>query len=320
MQAIIDFLSHIEVGAPTAHQNLAVFPILNGFGAPPGYLTLDEALARKAASVTEVSAGGSVPELQFVNSGGCPVFLLDGEELVGAKQNRVLNLSIMVPAGKTLIIPVSCVERGRWHYRSGEFHSSAQAHHSEGRAKRIRQVTDSMISSGRRESDQGEVWRDLDLKFTKLREHSSTSAMADMYDSAAGDLEQYARAAAIVPRQVGAMFAVGGSVVGLDLFDSADTFTKLLPKLARSYALDALSERRSSGGQAQQFPMPRQEDAKAFLQSVLAAEARAVPATGEGEDVRLTGHAIAGAALVVDGRVIHLSAFRTRGDSPAAVM
>ena len=69
MKAINDFVSHLRVGDPKAHRNLAVFSILDGDGASPGYLTLDEALGRKVASVAEVSAGGSVPELRFVNSG-----------------------------------------------------------------------------------------------------------------------------------------------------------------------------------------------------------------------------------------------------------
>jgi hypothetical protein len=311
MQAIIDFVSHLKVGTPAAHLNLAVFPIVDGSGAPPDYLTLDEALARKTASVTEVSTGASVPELRFVNSGDRRVFLLDGEELIGAKQNRVLNLSIMVAAGKIIVIPVSCVERGRWAYRSREFRSSPQAHYAEGRAKRVRQVTYSMMSSGERRSDQGEVWRDIDLKFARFKEHSSTDSMAEMYESAAAALEEYVRSAAPAPGQVGAVFAVDGLLVGLDLFDSPETLRKLLPKLVRSYALDALGELRSRDTKTAEFPMPSQVDAEAFLRSVTTAEARAFPGTGEGEDVRLSGQGISGAALVVDGRVVHLSVFRS---------
>ena len=37
------------------------------------------------------------------------------------------------------------------------------------------------------------------------------------------------------------------------------------------------------------------------------------PAIGEGSDVRLTGTDVSGAALVADGRVIHLSAFPIDG-------
>jgi hypothetical protein len=39
-----------------------------------------------------------VPQLLFINDAMRPVLLLDGEELVGAKQNRVLNLTVLAPA------------------------------------------------------------------------------------------------------------------------------------------------------------------------------------------------------------------------------
>src|SRR6266849_5450815 len=82
------------------------------------YRTLDEALARSTLDVTEINQAGSVPLLQVTNKDDAPVFLMAGEHLVGAKQNRVLNASILVPARSELPIPVSCVEAGRWSYRS----------------------------------------------------------------------------------------------------------------------------------------------------------------------------------------------------------
>ena len=36
------------------------------------------------------------------------------------------------------------------------------------------------------------------------------------------------------------MFAIDGQVEGVDLFDRADTLAQMLPKLVRSYAIDAL--------------------------------------------------------------------------------
>ena len=47
--------------------------------------------------------------------------ILDGEVLVGAKQNRVANLSIMLPPATDTVIPVSCVEACRWSYASDNF-------------------------------------------------------------------------------------------------------------------------------------------------------------------------------------------------------
>jgi len=86
-------------------------------------MTLDEALVGGLIEVTEVSQGGAVPELKVVNTSPRMVLILDGEELVGAKQNRIVNTTILVQAQSTTVIPVSCVEQGRWHYRSPRFSS-----------------------------------------------------------------------------------------------------------------------------------------------------------------------------------------------------
>jgi hypothetical protein len=44
--------------------------------------------------------------------------LLDGEQLVGAKQNRIPNMIVLVAAQTEVTIPVSCVEQGRWGYQA----------------------------------------------------------------------------------------------------------------------------------------------------------------------------------------------------------
>jgi len=52
----------------------------------------------------------------------------DGTLLVGAKQNRVVGASILVPPECTATIPVPCVEQGRWRYRGTRF--AAGSYHS----------------------------------------------------------------------------------------------------------------------------------------------------------------------------------------------
>lgn len=107
MQAIERSLSAVSVGAVQRHRNLAVFPLISSELAAPGYSMLDEALGSGRAFVTEVTESGSVPELAFENAGAAPVLLVDGEELRGARQNRILNISILVGPGRKLVIPVS---------------------------------------------------------------------------------------------------------------------------------------------------------------------------------------------------------------------
>lgn len=135
-----------------------------------------DALAGGCAGITEASELGSVPELRFVNDCDVPVLLLDGEELVGAKQNRILNLSVLAPVGKSIVIPVSCVEAGCWRSQSAEFASASRAHFAAGRARKTAQVSESLRRSGRRVSDQVAVWSDISDKVFRMDALSKTGA------------------------------------------------------------------------------------------------------------------------------------------------
>ena len=91
-------LPDVRVGDPIHHQALAVFPL---FSAPDGavdYLLADEAIQAGSVTVQEVNEGGSVPNLLVTNQGDSRVLFLEGEELRGAKQNRVLNTSVLIAA------------------------------------------------------------------------------------------------------------------------------------------------------------------------------------------------------------------------------
>ena len=111
------------VDAPLQCGPVSVFPLRAEFHSQLSYVLSDEALAQGSVQVTEISEGGSVPELLVQNSGEYPVLFIEGEELIGARQNRVLNTSVLIGAGTTIRIPVSCVEQGRWSYRSRKFGS-----------------------------------------------------------------------------------------------------------------------------------------------------------------------------------------------------
>ncbi len=100
--------------------------------------------------------------------------------------------------------------------------------------------------------------------------------MADLFRHAEQDVNAYVKAFMAVPGQVGAIFAVGGKVVGLEVFFSADTFGKLLPKLIRSYALDAIEL------PGDHSPMPPADSAASFLKQVSGAKVRESPAVGLG--------------------------------------
>ena len=307
MQRIVDAVGGIRIGEAMVYRNLTIFPLFGSHARAADYLTLDEALEKKCSKITEVSEGGSVPELKFVNSGSQPVFLLDGEQLIGAKQNRVLNLSILVAAGKTLIVPVSCVEAGRWSRGTSHFSSDDSLHYAEGRARKMSYVSASMRTSGQRTSDQAKVWGDIREKSAKFRVFSETEAMSDIYEHQKASLKDYVSAFSVLEGQTGALFAIGERVAGLELFDSAETLRKLFPKLMRSYGLDALDHARSKRSRKEARCTPQK--ANEFLEKVAEAKAEEFPAVGEGLDIRLSGSKLTGAALFAEDRIIHLSAF-----------
>ena len=310
MDAIIAALDQLEIGSPITAANLTMYPLLLPEESAPGYLTLDEALATGLASVTEVSESGSVPELLVKNGAAKPVLILDGEELVGAKQNRIVNLTILVAAQQTLHIPVSCVEAGRWARRSREFAAAGRAHYATGRARKLEQVSCAMRSSGTREADQGDVWQDIDEKSHRMKAGSATHAAAAIYERSQSKLDEFLQTLEAVPRQGGAVFTINGIVAGLDVFDSPATWRKSMRKLVQSFGLDALDHAEARGhvgasaGGSDATPQP-----EAFLSALKQASRERFPAIGVGEDVRITGDSIVGGGLVVDGKVVHLVAF-----------
>ncbi len=213
--AISNDLAQIEIGAAQKYRNLSVFALIGKDARSTSYITLDEALERQLATVTEVSEGGVVPELRFKNKGDAPVLLVDGEELIGARQNRVLNLTILVGAHTELVIPVSCVEAGRWSYNSRHFRSAKRSLYAAARAAKMEQVSESLRDSGTRRSNQGAIWNDISAKAARFGTRSATEAMSDIYVEASGDVEAYAAAINGVPGQVGGVFAVNGQIFGI---------------------------------------------------------------------------------------------------------
>src|ERR671932_2893421 len=101
--------SPIQLGDPVEHRGVVIAPLFPRADPRAEYLTLEQAIAL-GFHVTEVDAAGSVPELLAKNPLDANVLLYDGEELIGAKQNRILNVTVLVPARSETKSPVSCVE------------------------------------------------------------------------------------------------------------------------------------------------------------------------------------------------------------------
>lgn len=314
MNPIASALSGVRLGEPQTFRNLTIFPLL-GERADTGvadYLLLDEALERDLAEVTEISQMGSVPTLAFENKSDLPVLLVEGDELRGAKQNRILNLTIFVGPRVKIEIPVSCVERGRWRHTTDRFASGAAGSGGLGygklRAMNNAFVSASLSADGSAIGNQGGVWNGIEGKFAATHTSSDTRSMSDVYEQKAKDVSAYEAAFRSVPLQRGAVVFVDGKPAGLELFDAERAFDRFLKKLVRSYALDAIEDEKTPTALE-----PSRDQALKFIADSATAPRENFSTVGEGESVRWRSSGIAGGARVVGDKAIHVASFATEG-------
>jgi hypothetical protein len=253
---------------------------------------------------------GQVSRVKIINHSEHMIFLMAGEQLVGCKQNRVLNSSIMVPPKAEMPLPVTCVERGRWGYSSRAFSSAGTSSYYGLRAMMSGQAYKSYRSTGMPISDQREVWGEVSRKLNAMSSPSRSNAMQDVYRNYEAKLKELDEKLPAPTDSNAAVFVVAGVVVGSDFFDKKETLRKLWPKLIRSCSLDAL-ERPSQDAKS-----TSPEDISTWLASSAKATQEPFPSPGLGQDVRIEGEDVLGASLVIDDNPIHMELFhRTKAES-----
>ena len=309
MEQIRSFLETVKVARKQVFRNLTLFPLLGPELLQPYFLTLEQALDQDLIHISEVSEGGHVLELLLANTGKTPVLIVEGEELVGAKQNRIVNATFLIAGNVETVIPVSCVEQGRWQYRSRQFESGGKMMHASLRRATKQSVRSSLVREQGYRSDQSQVWDNISAKATRMNVDSPTMAAADVFETYKGGLSEYTSNFRPVEHQVGALFALDGKIMGLEAFGYADTFGRFFEKLVKSYALDALE----SYAEKERTPSVPPAKAHDFLAAAIKGAGRQHTAIGLGTTWTFESRLLTGSALVDEARMLHLSAFRKMG-------
>jgi hypothetical protein len=278
-----------EVGEARTFAGLTVIPLFPSEPPALEYVGLDEAIARGLA-VTEVDESGSVGTLRVKNPLDELVLLYEGEELVGAKQNRILTRTTLLAARSAHEIPVACVEPGRWAYRTRDLAPAPRAAYPE--LRRVRHATGVL--------DQGEVWNNVAAKQARFHSYSPTGASESLYDDRRATLDEYAQALPRLGGQAGALIGIAGELVCLDYVGRSDVFAGLYLKLLRGYALDAIERPVETG--------LRRRAVERFLAALRETNRRRESAVGLGTETRLEGRVV-GSVLEHKGEVVALTAF-----------
>jgi hypothetical protein len=270
----------IRVGEPLRFKALSVFPLFTQSKSSVEYALADEALRDQLLTVQEVSEGGSVPELLVENKGDMRVLFIEGEELVGAKQNRILNTSILVAAKSKTKIPVSCVERGRWRYQSPHFGLSGSHSPSSVRYAMKASVTHSLMEDGcRYMSDQGAVWGAVGAMNMYCDARSETDAMSAAFETHKKELAEFREHLKYIDGASGMAVVIGKRVVGCDLFDKPSTCRKVWDRLLSGVTLEAIAKKETGAD-------TEVSDIDQWLELKRAAAWQETAPIGEGEEYR----------------------------------
>ena len=300
---------YLRLGDPDIVGTLAVFPV---FGPEPRLEYVSFAQGRsEGATITELEGGASVRDLVVHNPTSLPLLLFEGEEVLGAQQNRTLDLTVLVGSETKTRIPVSCVEQGRWDGRrhAEKFDPAPQAAYPELRRSKSRQVREAVRAGVEARADQSTVWSEVSAKAARHGVRSATGAMNDVFENRRGRLHEMTEAVRLHDGQLGALVMIAGLVTVLDLVSRPSVFGDLHGPLVQGYALDAIE----APGQSE----PNRGDAEGFLSLALDNPAHRRPSVGIGVHLAFEGNGSEGSGLAVGEELVQLTAFPGDGQAEA---
>ena len=297
---LLHSLEHVAAGAPITRLGVSLIPLYTFGDRRPVATGPDSGL------IIEERPSAEVPFLEATNRTANPGLLVSGQVVTGGLQTRVLNVSVLIGAGQHVIIPVSCVERGRWNdhatFRSGDLFASRRV-----RATKDAGVAESVARDGSRFSNQGAVWHSVDHELRRLNAEAPTASFAalesvfqrDGADEAVTVRELQQRGP--LPGQCGVVVCHGRTVISVELFGSPEMFAAHWNALVASIMLDAPGYPPTS--------RPSVTAALRFVRRLATAPAAVQQGVGLGFEVHVRNHKVVAQALVDDGVVLHASAF-----------
>jgi len=296
--ALLPGLEHISVGAPINRLGISLIPVYLHGG------TLD--IATGAASNVSIAErpNAEVPTLVADNAGDRPALLVDGEIVEGGLQTRVINVSVLVAAHSQLLIPVSCVEQGRWNggdsFRRGRSFAPRRV-----RRTKHASIGDNVRQSGNKRTDQGAVWSTVASELTRMNAASASGTLTAgdtrLDDSRVMETVEELCRRGPLPGQCGVVVAHGARIVSAELFATPAMLAAHWEALIRGVLLDSPAVEPTS--------RPSLTRAVRFLRSLSRSEATVTDGVGLGREYHLRTSKLVAQALVHEGFIVHASAF-----------
>ena len=125
-QSVVAWLAGLTAGSAIQIGELTLVPITRQKLCGRPDILIEDAILVGQLEILERD-GGTVQQVLARNSGTSDVLVLEGDTLIGCKQNRMVAWSVLVGAGTTVPVSVGCMERGRWSHRGPAFKPGAMS-------------------------------------------------------------------------------------------------------------------------------------------------------------------------------------------------
>ena len=302
-----EFFSKIKLGKAQKYQSLTLIPLkIENPAKKSAYITGKHAIKNGNLTVEELSSSGTVSRLLAFNSGKQPVILISGEGLKGAKQDRIVNVSIVVSPGKRVEVPVSCIERGRWsHGKCGKF-TSANFATDKIRKSVMNNVIDTCISGYiKYDSDQSEVWETVTESMSHLNINSYSENLNDVYKQL--NISEAAEEIEYEKNTVGVAVAAPDGQLTVEIFEHPSLMKEYWKDILGSMLIDSFIEYNHT--QKTKSPGVRtiHKKIKQFFKETADNAQPPAKSPGSGEFIiSKTPHSSSG-TLMDSGRILHVS-------------
>ena len=220
-------LKHLSLAERQNYENMTVVPILSDTNTPFDVLDLKEGLKMGLVKIEECD-NSNIEQVKLKNNSVSPLILLDGEEIAGSLQNRIVAQTMIIPPKSEMEIPVNCSEKGRNEYKS-EFQYSDYIANSNTRRKKVYNKNNPL---------QEVVWNSIDDLETDKNTSSKTKALRDSYEKNKYDIDSYLKHFKMENNQIGVICVVENKV-GLEIFNNHSLYEKYNEMLLRSYIIDS---------------------------------------------------------------------------------
>ena len=305
----------IELLESQKYKNMEVIPVRINSSSNKDYLTLRRGISAGFVEVTECEIS-TVGTVLARNNANIPLVLIDGDEILGAKQNRIMNRSLIVPPQTTLHVSVSCTEQGRWHYgrtRDEFINRNLESEYGENEEQfenfefsdeaadfSTRRAKSQDLFENR--SCQSTVWNSIANLERKTAFSSRTSALHDNFVNHRPKLNEYLRNFRLEYGQSGAIFIINGQIKGFELFANPSIYQDYHEKIFRSYIMEAITDYQSKYTYVI-------DDVREFLRELSHSEFRRSDSKGIGRHLHFANNFGYGAALLDGNNLVHINYF-----------